>query len=478
MITSESQRFFAGASFFVARLRVFACGAFLLSACGAPAANDSRANSSVATSESAVLYGKDDRTDYYLEADEAKRKLTRESIVLLANARDFRRSGDGTWAPTSGVHDSWCPSERFRDQSDVGFCSGTLIDKDIIVTAGHCTSQCKPDDRYIFNYYMTSSTKLEKITDADIYTCSQILAHSPLKEFDYAVVRLDRPVEGGHRPARVRLAETPLAKDSPVVLIGFPTGLPAKIDSGGRVSGSTTARDGKLLEVLASTDTYGGNSGSGQFTTDLELMAIHSHGENDFANRENCDVSRILNEAGKENSMYVFRAIKDVCGKGLASDALCKEGNRSETTGGTVPNNGDAGAGSGGPGPVGTSGSGEAGAGTGTDDTKPDGSGGTSGPGTIPGDMTGGGANPGNSSGGVAAASAGETGSSTPDRAGATDTQIPKSNSQNTESSACSLSPIRRRDANSQSGFAWAASLLGAALIQRRRRRARRDPSV
>ena len=71
---------------------------------------------------------------------------------------------------------------------------------------------------------------------------------------DYAVVHLDRPVVG-RLPVPVQDLPAPVILGQRVTLIGFGSGIPAKIDMGGHVIKSN---QGSLDFFVASTDSFGG----------------------------------------------------------------------------------------------------------------------------------------------------------------------------------------------------------------------------
>jgi hypothetical protein len=87
---------------------------------------------------------------------------------------------------------------------------------------------------------------------------------------DFAVIQLDRPVEGAHIPASIRPA-TPLGQQEALAMIGFGSGLPAKIDSGGSVA---DPRADRLDFFVANVDAFQGHSGSATFDSEDRLAGI------------------------------------------------------------------------------------------------------------------------------------------------------------------------------------------------------------
>ena len=81
--------------------------------------------------------------------------------------------------PTLGAYYDLCDDERFFSQPTPGFCSGTLIAPDLILTAGHCMNNPNgcAGTVFVFNYHMVDSVALEPITVDDIFACQSIVAH-------------------------------------------------------------------------------------------------------------------------------------------------------------------------------------------------------------------------------------------------------------------------------------------------------------
>ncbi|GMU06703.1 hypothetical protein ASNO1_29560 [Corallococcus caeni] len=83
---------------------------------------------------------------------------------------------------------------------------------------------------------------------------------------------------------------TPLAVGTNVTVIGSGSGIPFKIDSGGAVR---DARSGTLDDFVATTDTFGGNSGSGVYeNSGYTVAGILVRGETDYKASGSCNVVR------------------------------------------------------------------------------------------------------------------------------------------------------------------------------------------
>ncbi|MBW1756465.1 MAG: trypsin-like peptidase domain-containing protein, partial [Deltaproteobacteria bacterium] len=172
-----------------------------------------------------------------------------------------------------------CDGELFGNQPTAAACSGVLIDEDLVLTAGHCVDAHTPCDAYayVFNYHLDDATRpthLADIRDEYVYSCARVVSQgSPLGSDytpDFALVQLDRPVEGAHAPASIRPA-TPLSERESLAMIGFGSGLPAKIDSGGTVA---DPRADRLDFFVANVDAFQGHSGSATFDSENRLAGI------------------------------------------------------------------------------------------------------------------------------------------------------------------------------------------------------------
>ncbi len=289
-------------------------------------------SSSVRTTEQAAIYGEDDRRDYYQVEDERLRALTDGAIVAMMDPRsvDIDRSGnvsiDGNdYGPTYNL----CRDVAFYDQINAASCSATLIDDDLVLTAGHCvqsTSACQ-GQRWVFRFYMESETELASMIDEDVFGCSRVvvreLSESRSGRLDYAIIQLDRPATPRFTPAPVA-RNVRLDEGDPVVIIGFGSGLPAKIDDGGQVT-EARASVGDYFE--ATTDSFGGNSGSGVFNDDGEVIGILVNGQNDYSWGGRCSELQTYPASGSsygaEGITYAERAIEELCESGHPSTRLC-----------------------------------------------------------------------------------------------------------------------------------------------------------
>jgi V8-like Glu-specific endopeptidase len=290
-----------------------------------------------------VVYGQDNREDVCSSEDEMLKRITRESIVAFIRNALVPNTVNGTYnsfLETSnplGSARNLCQSERFRLHPTAASCSGTLIAPDRVLTAGHCMSSSSCSGRKIvFNFFYDGADGdhcvMPDITEDDVYSCVRF-QRIETSFIDYAVVHLDRPVGPGKVPVQVQSQPTPVSVRDKVSVIGFGSGIPAKIDNGGRV---LDPRASTMDFFVATTDTFAGNSGSGAFNEDGLLIGILVRGQTDYITSGQC---RRVNTIGctdefcskvsdAEELTYPHRAITDV--PNCRSDSDCPSTKRCE----------------------------------------------------------------------------------------------------------------------------------------------------
>ncbi len=233
-----------------------------------------------------AIYGLDDRLDEYQVQDADLLNLGASTAVLVDRS-SLQDNGDGTYTLPSETLTEYItnvydyplnPDMAHAEQPNPGWCSGFLVDRDILATAGHC-AECGDDINdiaVVFDFVMQDAhTATLVVPQDDVYFVTDIVAVQN-GEPDWGLLQLDRPVTG-RRPLPVRRQGVISEKES-LVMIGHPLGLPRKYDLG------ATVRDNwRPGSFSANLDAFGGNSGSAVINAQTgEVEGILVRGYSDF----------------------------------------------------------------------------------------------------------------------------------------------------------------------------------------------------
>lgn len=238
-----------------------------------------------------VIYGSDGRLDVYQLTDDRLKKLAASTVALIKNSSISSSTSSSTiLGKNFGSQMNLCASEKYFEQDTAAFCSGSLVGADLVLTAGHCIetlADCE-STRLVFDFAVKAIGVLPKqIPNSEIYKCKEIVKTIRNNSGqDFAVIRLDKPVTN-HPVLKLR-RQGELSVGEELTVIGHPVGLPTKITSGGKVRSISNSE-----YIVASVDTYGGNSGSAVFNAQTGLIeGILVRGEQDFEQRGSCYVSK------------------------------------------------------------------------------------------------------------------------------------------------------------------------------------------
>lgn len=312
-------------------IRILALTLALGSAATGCALDDDQPDDELSEVSTPVVYGADNRTDVFAHADATLRSRAQLATVALMRPTAINTSNPNNVtfsSPTLQQGFNLCAGQRFLTDPTPAFCSGTLIDDDLVLTAGHCITSAAncSNTRFVFNFYRPSALTLQTVTTADVFSCQSIVVRQQAvvggRNLDYAIVRIDRSASPRFTPAPVRTAATALSVGQNVAVIGSGSGIPFKIDSGGSVR---DPRGSTLDFFVASTDTFGGNSGSGVYeTASYTVAGILVRGETDYVAQGSCNIVNTCTEAGcrGEDITYTHPALDAFCAVGT-SERLC-----------------------------------------------------------------------------------------------------------------------------------------------------------
>jgi hypothetical protein len=244
-----------------------------------------------------LIYGTDDRQDLFAVTDVAIKKSA-NGVASLIDISNIEDNGDGTSSIRTvkfGDAQNLCSGERFRNQPTSPFCTGFLVGEQLLATAGHCINgNTLARTRYVFGFEMkSSSTANVIIPNGDIYTGISIVSRKLEDDgVDYALVKLDRPVNGRTILPVRRTGK--ILNNRNVYVLGHPSGLPLKYAPNANVRDNSPAGF-----FVANLDTYGGNSGSPVFDQQTHLVeGILVRGDTDFVLAGECFVSNVCPTSG------------------------------------------------------------------------------------------------------------------------------------------------------------------------------------
>jgi hypothetical protein len=301
-------------------------------ALGAALACSPGPGSALGRNSQAFVNGDDDRREFFELPEGVERAAFEQSAVVLmsAGAADLVASGDAALLNTWGEVNNLCPDQPFVDQPSAAFCSGVLLDWNLVLTSGHCVDAVPLESlRVAFGFYYSAAGELA-LRDDDVYAVAQVVTSrrdpgSPegnAERLDYAWLELERDVSVSRRPAAAYVRGPRAAEGAPVISIGAGGGVPLKWDDGGHVQ---RTRPGFDDYFIADTDTSQGSSGGAIFDENLALLGSLARGAADFSLSDaGCYVTATESDpaAALEQFTYVHRAVQGLCAEGSDS-ALC-----------------------------------------------------------------------------------------------------------------------------------------------------------
>jgi len=288
------------------------------------------ASADLGVSRQPIVYGRDDRVEAYQTAHPVLADRARQSVaaLLLPHALKYAESGEVSLRDPPGSGSlNLCPEERFRGQPAPARCSAVLVDEDLLATAGHCLGENRDEVERscielaaVFGLSYDGPGTLRPMTADDVYRCRDVVAwdYSDGDRLapDLAVIQLDRGAVPPLRPAPITLALPMIGQR--VHAISFTSGLPAKVDSGGRVMEVGQRRS----YFGADTDTFDGSSGGPIFDDAGDILGVIVRGGRDYTLERSC-AEVVHTGDGFEDIQVIEGLIARVCERGWPSQRLC-----------------------------------------------------------------------------------------------------------------------------------------------------------
>ncbi len=259
-----------------------------------------------------MVYGSDDRQEVNNYPIRIFRDLANSTAGAIRSSM-LKKVGFSKFeieARTLGDDLNLCSENRFTEQLTAAQCSGVLIAKDKILTAGHCVQDFEACSELSWVFGFEHDTEL--LNANQVYSCKKIVAFEidDYTQMDYAIVQLDRPVTG--RDPVFFTREVKIEAGDEMVVIGHPSGLPLKIADNGFV------RDEKADEVFFQTnlDTFIFNSGSPVYDkATARLQGILVRGDTDYSYDFNKGCTILFeanNDDGRGEDVIKINSIPDL----------------------------------------------------------------------------------------------------------------------------------------------------------------------